>query len=65
MSDPYLPPFSGHVPHPPGYVCGALCTPWCVDGVTPEPVAAAATGFETLAAPVPAPRAAPVTAPSA
>ena len=61
MSSPYLPPFSGDVPHPPGYVCGALCTPKCVDGASSQAEAAS----EALSVPVPAPRDAQVTAPTA
>ena len=64
MSDSYLPPFSGAAPHPPGYVCGDLCTPWCAEGARPAAPAAAVTAFESLA--VPAPRDVPdrATAPS-
>jgi hypothetical protein len=34
--DDWLAPFSGTVPHPPGTVCGALCTPWCTAAPAPD-----------------------------
>ena len=58
MSDSYQPLFSGSAPHPPGYVCNALCTPRCVEGATPEPVpVGSATVFADIgSAELPAPR---------
>src|SRR5688572_30590427 len=56
MSESYLPPFSGSVPHPPGYVCGDLCTPACVQTATPAADASAVPAPREALEPAAAPR---------